>query len=72
MAKLHKVEFFLVDWDGHTTKGDIYERIEREFEEDCGIKRSNYTNVDIGEWHDGHKFNFRHTPLEEYEKEFEK
>lgn len=71
MAKLHKIEFYLVDYDGYTSKEDIFERIEREFEIDGGIMQSNYGNVEIGDWHDDHKFNFWSTSLDEYEKEFE-
>lgn len=71
MAKLHKVEFYLVDYDGYTNEKDIFERIEREFEIDGGIMQSKYANKDIGDWHDDHKFNLWSTPLEEYAKEFE-
>lgn len=71
MAKLHKVEFFIVDYDNGFTDDCIEEELERVFENNVGIMISKIQAVNIGEWDDDHKFNLLSTPLEEYEKEFE-
>ena len=71
MAKLHKVEFCLVDYNSIFDIDCIEETLNREFGENAGVTTSKIQTVDIGEWHDDHKFNLWSTPLEEYEKEFE-
>lgn len=72
MAKIHKVEFYLVDCDSTYDNDEIECGLESQFEDYGGISIKKIQTVDIGEWHDDHKFNLVSTPLEEYEKEFEK
>jgi len=84
MVKLHKVEFFMVDIDSKIDIDcfkenliwqfkDIYGGFHYEHNGEITVKLmgSKIRSVDIGEWHDDHKFNLMSTPLEEYEKEFE-
>lgn len=71
MAKLHKVEFYLVDYDCEWDNDSIENEIESTFKWHGIYFPADIQTADIGEWDDTHKFNFDSTPLEEYEKEFE-
>lgn len=70
MAKLHKVEFYLVDWDDEFDSGRIIIELENLFDPSGSIEMSVLKSKDIEEWDDDHKFNLISTPLEEYEKVF--
>lgn len=67
--KLQKITLYIIDFE----KMSILDVITNlEMNKYLFILKSKGEEVEIGEWYDEHNLNFKNTPIEDFEKYFEK
>ena len=70
MAKLFKIQAYLVDYNGDFDESNLEDYIMWRLD-DVSVDHIHLTSADINDWHDDHPLNNYNCPEAEYEKYFE-